>query len=81
VFSAESGWKLAGAADSARGGALGEPKAMAETQRDQVDAAKVKILHEGREGVERVVPVIAGRGRRKKAAGVASILEGERVPD
>jgi excinuclease ABC subunit C len=61
--------------------ALGEPKAMAETQRDQVDAAKVKILHEGREGVERVVPVIAGRGRRKKAAGVASILEGERVPD
>jgi hypothetical protein len=41
----------------------------------------VKILHEGREGVERVVPVIAGRGRRKKAAGVASILEGERVPD
>ena len=48
--------------------ALGEPKAMAETQRDQVAAAKVKILHEGRPDVERVVPVIAGsrRGRKSK---------------
>ena len=44
--------------------ALGEPKVMAETQRDQVEAAKTRILHEGREGVERVVPVV--RGRRKK---------------
>jgi hypothetical protein len=57
--------------------AIGEPKAMAETQRDQVEAAKVKILHAGREGVERVVPVLAGRGRRKKAAGVVGLLHGE----
>ena len=46
--------------------ALGEPKAMAETQREQAAAAKVRILHEGREGVERVVPVMAGiKGRRR----------------
>jgi excinuclease ABC subunit C len=45
--------------------AIGEPKAMAETQRDQAAAAKTKILHEGREGVERVVPVAAKRGRKK----------------
>ncbi len=47
--------------------ALGEPKVMAETQRDAVAAAKVKILHEGRPDVERVVPVVAKRGRRGKA--------------
>ena len=48
--------------------ALGEPGVMAETQRDAIAAAKVKILHAGREGVERAVPVVArgaGRGRRK----------------
>jgi hypothetical protein len=54
---------------------------MAETLRDQVDAAKVKILHAGREGVERVVPVIAGRGRRKKAAGIVQVLQGEPGPE
>ena len=47
--------------------ALGEPKAMAETQRYQVEAAKVRILHEGREGVERVVPVVGGRRKKKEA--------------
>ena len=46
---------------------LGEPKAMADTQRDLAPAAKVKILHEGREGVERVVPVVAGPKRGRKA--------------
>ena len=47
--------------------AIGEPKAMAETQRELAATAKTKILHEGREGVERVVPVVAGvrRGRKK----------------
>jgi excinuclease ABC subunit C len=44
--------------------ALGDPAPMAETQRDQAPAAKVKILHEGREGVERTVPVIAKPRRR-----------------
>ena len=42
--------------------ALGEPGVMAETQRDGVKAAKVRILHEGREGVERVVPVVPKGG-------------------
>ncbi len=44
---------------------IGEPKPMAATQRDEAAAAKVKILHEGREGVERVVPVVARRARRR----------------
>ena len=51
--------------------ALGEPKALAETRRDLAPAAaselKTKILHEGREGVERVVVDVGqGRARRKK---------------
>jgi excinuclease ABC subunit C len=53
---------------------LGEPGVMAETNREGVAAAKVKILHEGREGVELVVPVIpavgAGRRKRRGRAGV-----------
>ena len=36
---------------------------MAETQRELAPEAKVKILHEGREGVERVVAVVR-RGKR-----------------
>ena len=48
--------------------ALGEPKAMAETDREGVAAAKVKILHAGREGVERVVPVVASSLRRRRKA-------------
>ncbi len=47
--------------------AIGEPKAMAETQRELVPEARVKILHEGREGVERVVPVVASRRRKTNA--------------
>jgi hypothetical protein len=44
--------------------ALGEPKAMSETDRDGAAAARTRIIHEGREGVERVVPVLAASGRR-----------------
>ena len=40
---------------------LGEPKEMAETQREGVKEAKVRILHEGRADVERVVPVVSKR--------------------
>jgi hypothetical protein len=46
--------------------AIGEPKAMAETGRELAASAKVKILHEGREGVERVVAVVGARRGRKK---------------
>ena len=48
--------------------ALGEPTAMAETNREDASAARVKILHEGRPDVERAVPVIAKRPRKTKAS-------------
>jgi len=37
---------------------IGEPKAMAETNREAAKATKTKILHEGRPDVERTVPVV-----------------------
>ena len=50
---------------------LGEPKPMAETQRDAAADAKVRILHEGREGIERVVPLVKKRSARKGSEGNA----------
>jgi excinuclease UvrABC nuclease subunit len=44
---------------------LGEPAVMAETNREGAAEAKVRILHEGREGVERVVPVVKRKGRAR----------------
>ena len=41
--------------------ALGEPREMAETQRDAAKDAKTRILHEGRPEVERKVPVASKR--------------------
>jgi excinuclease ABC subunit C len=43
---------------------LGEPKEMAETQREGARGTKLKILHEGREGVERAVVVAEKRPRK-----------------
>jgi excinuclease ABC subunit C len=37
---------------------IGDPKPMAETNREAAKAAKTKILHEGRPDVERTVPVV-----------------------
>jgi excinuclease ABC subunit C len=37
---------------------IGEPKPIAETQRNAAKAAKTKVLHEGRPDVERTVPVV-----------------------
>ena len=61
--------------------ALGEPKGMADTDREGAAAAKMKILHEGREGVERVVPAVAAarRSRRTKAALPEALLGLEKV--
>jgi excinuclease ABC subunit C len=45
---------------------LGEPAVMAETNRAGVSEAEMKILHAGREGVERLVPVV----KRKRGSRV-----------
>jgi len=61
---AEGGWPVRRILRGAARMVLGEPKEMAETQRDGVKEAKVRILHEGREDVERVVPVVGKRGKK-----------------
>jgi excinuclease UvrABC nuclease subunit len=61
---ADGGWPVRRILRGAARMVLGEPKEMAETQRDGVKEAKVRILHEGREDVERVVPVVGKRGKK-----------------
>jgi len=58
---ADGSWPLRKLLRGAAREVLGEPKAMAETQRDAAKGAKVKILHEGREGVERAVVIAEKR--------------------
>jgi excinuclease ABC subunit C len=53
----DGAWPVRRILRAAARAALGEPKKMAETQREAAKGAKTKILHEGREGVERVVVV------------------------
>ncbi|CAN5712350.1 hypothetical protein BH10ACI4_BH10ACI4_33490 [soil metagenome] len=65
----DGGWPVRRILRGAARLALGEPGMIAETQREAVAAAKVKILHEGREGVERVVPVVSMPKRGRKKAG------------
>jgi hypothetical protein len=62
---ADGGWPVKRVLRGAARMVLGEPKAMAETDRDGLAAAKVKMLHEGRPDVERAVPVV---GRRKRVS-------------
>jgi len=69
---ADGSWPIRRILRGAARMAIGEPKAMAETQRDQAPEAKMKILHEGREGVERMVPVVSKRGKRAKEPGLAA---------
>ena len=73
---AEGAWPVRRILRGAARMALGEPKAMAETDRAGVAAAKTKIIHAGREGVERVVPVIAKKGRKKSVVPADVVAEG-----
>jgi len=54
---ADGGWPVRRILRGAARMALGDPAPMAETDRKAAKSAKVKILHEGRPEVERVVPV------------------------
>ncbi len=62
LASADGKWPVRRILRGAARMVIGEPKVIAETNREGAAEAEVRILHEGREGVERVVPVV----RRKK---------------
>lgn len=54
---ADGSWPIRKILRGAARAAIGEPKVMAETQREALKDAKVRILHEGRPDVERTVIV------------------------
>ena len=75
---ADGSWPVRRILNGAARAALGDPKPMAETQRDLAERnppdeaqkpARTKVLHAGRPDVERVVPVVdkpAFKSRRKQ---------------
>ncbi len=64
----DGGWPLRRILRGAARAVLGDPKPMQETDRDAAKVVKTKLLHAGREGVERSVPVLG----RESAASVAN---------
>ena len=54
----DGGWPLRRILRGAARTVLGDPKLMQETDRDAAKALKTKLIHAGREGVERSVPVL-----------------------
>jgi hypothetical protein len=75
---ADGSWPVRRILNGAARVVLGPPREMAavdrEAAREQYAGVKTKVIHEGREGVERVVPVLPKRTRRRKA-----VLPGEVV--
>ena len=56
---ADGSWPLRRILNGAARAALGEPKGMQETNRESARTVKTRLLHAGREGVERAVPVLS----------------------
>lgn len=54
---------------------LGPPKAMQATDRDGAKELKTRLIHAGREGVERAVPVLPKRGRSRRAVTPAELAK------
>jgi hypothetical protein len=48
---------------------LGPPAEVSPVNREAAKAMKTKVIHAGREGVERVVPVLPKRVRRSSSEG------------
>ena len=52
---------------------FGPPGAMQAADREAAKGLKTKVIHEGREGVERVVPVLPKRSRSRKSVAPADV--------
>ena len=76
----DGSWPLRRILRGAARAVLGHPKAMQSTDRDAardaVKATKTRLLHAGREGVERSVPVLERTGRPGAVAVPAELAEG-----
>jgi len=69
----EESWPLRRLLNAAARVVLGPPTTAAPVDREAAKEMKTKILHEGREGVEREVPVLPKRKRSRKAVTPADI--------
>jgi hypothetical protein len=75
----DSSWPLRRILNGAARVALGPPvladAVNREAAREALKAVKTKVIHEGREGVERVVPVLPKRSRSRKAVTPADVVQ------
>ncbi len=61
----DGAWPVRRMLNAAAREALGPPREVASVDKEAAKEMKTRVLHEGREGVERVVPVLPKRARRK----------------
>jgi hypothetical protein len=77
LFPATDGaWPIRRLLNAAAREALGPPKEAAAVDREAAKEMKTRVLHEGREGVERVVPVLPKRKRGRKGVTSAQSADG-----
>jgi hypothetical protein len=70
----DSTWPIRRILNGAARVALGPPAPVAPADREAAKALKTKIIHAGREGVEREVPILPKRSRTRKAITPDEIL-------
>ncbi len=76
---ADGSWPIRRVLNAAARTVLGDPKPMQPTEREAAKALKTRMLHPGRDGVERAVPVL-GRKASKAAAAPDQPVEGSASP-
>ena len=76
---ADGSWPVRRVLNGAARVVLGPPREMAAVDREAVAGMKTKVIHPGREGVERVVPVLPKRTRRRKTEPKEDVAEGSPI--
>jgi hypothetical protein len=71
----EGAWPVRRLLNAAAREALGPPREAAPVDREAAKEMKTRVLHEGREGVERVVPVLPKRSRGRRPVTPTDIHE------
>jgi len=71
----DSSWPIRRILNGAARVALGPPAPVSPADREAAKALKTKIIHAGREGVEREVPVLPKRSRTRKAITPTDLAE------
>jgi hypothetical protein len=72
----DGAWPVRRLLNAAAREALGPPREAAPVDREAAKEMKTRVLHEGREGVQRVVPVLPKRKRGRKGVAPAQLAEG-----